>query len=164
MDEYCAVAILDDDSNELVTENSKCPCCGERRMDWLVCQDDDTVKCATCGTVYTTRGDQPMRITIIEDTSDGSLYGDDSSSAEMQQVDREASEARYIELLTAAVHAAYPNAELEVLGEENGHIPGRAGNVELDGIEDASQYSQELEAIDEIRHAVWERCDWIVYK
>lgn len=52
MDEYCAEAILDDEGEECVTENSKCPCCGERRMDWLVWQDDDTVKCATCGTVY----------------------------------------------------------------------------------------------------------------
>ena len=102
-----------------------------------------------------------MHIAIIEDTSDSSLYGYDSSAAEMQQVDREASVARFIELLTAAVHAAYPNAELEVLGEENGHIPGRTGHVELDGIEDASR---ELEAIDEIRYAVWERWDWIIYK
>lgn len=50
--EYCREAIIDDDGNECVTENSKCPCCGERRMDELVWEDDDTVKCATCGTVY----------------------------------------------------------------------------------------------------------------
>ena len=104
-----------------------------------------------------------MHILIIEDTSESSLYGDDSTAAEMQQVDRQASEGRYIELLATAIRAAYPNAEIEVLGEENGHIPGQQGNVSLDGIEDGIVYAQTVEAIDEIRHEVWERCDWIVY-
>ena len=51
MDAYCAEALIDDDGNELVTEDSGCPC-GERRMDWLVWIDDDRVKCATCGHSY----------------------------------------------------------------------------------------------------------------
>ena len=56
--EYCREAILDDDGNECVTENSKCPCCGERRMDWLVWEDGDgqhlydVLRCATCDTLY----------------------------------------------------------------------------------------------------------------
>ena len=36
----------------LVPEHSACPRCGERRMDWLVWQDDERVKCSTCGEVY----------------------------------------------------------------------------------------------------------------
>ena len=44
---------------DLVEPKFACPCCGERRLDFLVWQDDDAqhpdddvVKCATCGTVY----------------------------------------------------------------------------------------------------------------
>ncbi len=37
---------------ELVDESSACPECGERRIDWLVWQDDEQVRCETCGTVY----------------------------------------------------------------------------------------------------------------
>ena len=36
----------------LVAEHNACPQCGEKRMDWLVWQDDERVKCATCGQVY----------------------------------------------------------------------------------------------------------------
>jgi hypothetical protein len=38
---------------ELVPERWACPGCGERRMDELANNDDDTVTCATCGRRYT---------------------------------------------------------------------------------------------------------------
>jgi formylmethanofuran dehydrogenase subunit E len=51
--EYEKQAIIDDDGNECVTENSRCPNCGERRMDWLVwTPGGKTVICATCYTEY----------------------------------------------------------------------------------------------------------------
>ena len=37
---------------DVVDDGMECPHCGEARNEWLICQDDDTVKCATCGTVY----------------------------------------------------------------------------------------------------------------
>lgn len=52
--EYCREAIMDDDGNELVVESCACPRCGERRMDWLVWTEGDTVRCETCGHIYTT--------------------------------------------------------------------------------------------------------------
>ena len=104
-----------------------------------------------------------MHITIIEDTSTSSLYGDDSNASEMATVDTEASEAKYLEMLNAAVCAAFPAATVETLGEENGHIPGRTGNVEIDGVENADDYNAALEDIDTIRHETWESMDWIVY-
>jgi len=36
----------------LVAEHNACPQCGEKRIDWLVWQDDERVKCSTCGEVY----------------------------------------------------------------------------------------------------------------
>jgi len=38
--------------DDVVEDGNECPECGEARVDWLICQDDDTVKCATCGMVY----------------------------------------------------------------------------------------------------------------
>jgi len=49
---YCKAAITDAEGNELVTENCKCPRCGERRMDWLICGEDDWVVCGSCATTY----------------------------------------------------------------------------------------------------------------
>jgi len=49
--EYCKEAIMDDEGNELVVPGSKCPRCGERRMDWLVWHEDK-VECATCSMIY----------------------------------------------------------------------------------------------------------------
>lgn len=40
---------------DLVSETMACPKCGERRVDWLACGDDereDVVTCGTCGYVY----------------------------------------------------------------------------------------------------------------
>ena len=37
--------------DELVKPDNSCTC-GERRMDWLVWQDDVNVKCATCGAIF----------------------------------------------------------------------------------------------------------------
>ena len=37
---------------ELVAENDQCPGCGQRDPDMLVWQDDDTMRCASCGTEY----------------------------------------------------------------------------------------------------------------
>ena len=39
---------------DLVEPKFACPCCGERREDYLEWQqpDAETVKCATCGTIY----------------------------------------------------------------------------------------------------------------
>jgi len=42
-------AQLDDE----VAEGNACPRCGERNQDNLVWQDDETVKCTTCGNQYT---------------------------------------------------------------------------------------------------------------
>lgn len=41
----------DHDSN-LVSPKDACPTCGERDADRLVWTDDDTVRCAACGTEY----------------------------------------------------------------------------------------------------------------
>ena len=41
-------AQLDDE----VAEGSECPRCGERSQDNLAWQDDETVKCTTCGKQY----------------------------------------------------------------------------------------------------------------
>jgi predicted RNA-binding Zn-ribbon protein involved in translation (DUF1610 family) len=35
-----------------VAPRHACPGCGEDRLDWLVWQDDEQVRCSTCGTVY----------------------------------------------------------------------------------------------------------------
>lgn len=40
------------EDDEVVSDGMECERCGEARQDWLICQDDDTVKCATCGMVY----------------------------------------------------------------------------------------------------------------
>jgi hypothetical protein len=100
-----------------------------------------------------------MRITIIEDTDAESMYGSDDDA--LVGVDLVASEDRYLEAIADAVHAAYPTAELEVLGEPGGHIPGHImRSVRVDGGEDEER--DEL-AIDEIRHEVWESFEWVVY-
>lgn len=50
---YCREAITDAEGNELVTENSACPGCGERRMDMLEWTPDGTfVMCQSCGAWY----------------------------------------------------------------------------------------------------------------
>jgi hypothetical protein len=51
--DYCKEAIMDGWGNELVTEDSGCPKCGERRMDWLEWDAAvEIVTCATCGARY----------------------------------------------------------------------------------------------------------------
>ena len=40
------------ESDDVVDDGSECPNCGEARMDYLVCQDDDSIKCASCGQIY----------------------------------------------------------------------------------------------------------------
>jgi DNA-directed RNA polymerase subunit M/transcription elongation factor TFIIS len=56
LDKYLTTEhILDeewDETDEVVEDGMECPKCGEARHDWLICQDDDTVKCATCGHIY----------------------------------------------------------------------------------------------------------------
>ena len=52
MADYCKEAIVNEDGDELVVENCKCPSCGERRMDYLVIYIDNEVRCQTCGTTY----------------------------------------------------------------------------------------------------------------
>ena len=37
---------------ELVEVENACPSCGERRIDWLVWIDDESVECQTCKTIY----------------------------------------------------------------------------------------------------------------
>ncbi|MBM4020154.1 MAG: hypothetical protein FJ288_17855 [Planctomycetes bacterium] len=39
-------------ADELVAEADACPSCGERCSDKLTWQDDETVKCTTCGKQY----------------------------------------------------------------------------------------------------------------
>ena len=41
-----------------VLEGFGCPRCGERREDWLIVQDDESVRCGTCGLVYRLPGDK----------------------------------------------------------------------------------------------------------
>jgi hypothetical protein len=51
--EYCAQATMDNDGNDLVPAEDACPGCGERRMDWLVWDNDCfNVTCSTCGHMY----------------------------------------------------------------------------------------------------------------
>jgi ribosomal protein S27AE len=49
--ETAANIMYNDAPDELVPERDACPECGERRMDWLGC-DDNIVTCGTCGAVY----------------------------------------------------------------------------------------------------------------
>lgn len=35
-----------------VEASAGCPTCGERESDELIWQDDETVRCANCGTIY----------------------------------------------------------------------------------------------------------------
>ncbi|MBM4020578.1 MAG: hypothetical protein FJ288_20045 [Planctomycetes bacterium] len=39
-------------ADEMVAQADACPGCGERNVDNLVWQDDQTVKCTTCGKQY----------------------------------------------------------------------------------------------------------------
>ncbi len=102
-----------------------------------------------------------MRIYAIEDTSTESMYGRDPDAT--RDVDTAASEARYLEMLADAIHAAYPEAEVEVEGRENGCIPGTQQHVELNGGEPYADDDEDIESIDNIRHEVWESWDWVVY-
>ena len=43
---------------DLVRPGHGCPSCGERRMDWLGVQDDESVKCGTCDLQYMLPGDE----------------------------------------------------------------------------------------------------------
>ena len=40
------------DPDSVVSEDAACPSCGERRMDELEINEDDSVLCATCGRRY----------------------------------------------------------------------------------------------------------------
>jgi len=43
-----------DGDDEMVEDWGACPCCGERRMDWLIVLEvDGRIECQTCGEVYT---------------------------------------------------------------------------------------------------------------
>lgn len=46
------------DDDELVAPGFACPRCGERRQDWLMIQDDDSVRRGTCGLEYRLPGDE----------------------------------------------------------------------------------------------------------
>ena len=53
---YCNEAITNEEGDELVVKSSRCPVCGERRMDYLFYTDDvnaNEIECAKCGTKYT---------------------------------------------------------------------------------------------------------------
>ena len=39
-------------NQERVSADEQCPNCHENRMDYLVWQDDETIKCASCGCEY----------------------------------------------------------------------------------------------------------------
>ena len=43
---------LDPPFGSPVDPEDACPQCGEKRSDRLVWRDDDTVRCASCGTTY----------------------------------------------------------------------------------------------------------------
>jgi len=47
-----AEALRDADPNGRVTDECGCPHCGETRADALVWQDDETIRCASCGRRY----------------------------------------------------------------------------------------------------------------
>ncbi len=44
---------------EYVDPQYACPTCGERRLDWLVWIEGDTVRCQTCKTEYITQEAAP---------------------------------------------------------------------------------------------------------
>jgi hypothetical protein len=39
-------------ADERVSEDDRCPCCHEDRVDWLVWVNDLDVRCESCGNVY----------------------------------------------------------------------------------------------------------------
>jgi rubredoxin len=45
-------ALTYDGGEALVRQDFACPNCGERRVDYLLCRDDDLVECHSCGTAY----------------------------------------------------------------------------------------------------------------
>jgi len=47
-----AKALRHADPNGRVTDECGCPDCGETHTDALIWQDDETIRCATCGTRY----------------------------------------------------------------------------------------------------------------
>lgn len=49
---------LDPPATELVEEASACPNCSERRIDWLVWDEDGAVHCAQCGANYRPSGEE----------------------------------------------------------------------------------------------------------
>jgi hypothetical protein len=42
----------EEEGEGLVALDFACPRCGERRIDYLVCREDDLVDCQTCGATY----------------------------------------------------------------------------------------------------------------
>ena len=42
-------------ADNLCNESAACPCCGNRDMDWLLWQDDDSLTCAKCKVNYEPR-------------------------------------------------------------------------------------------------------------
>ena len=54
------LAYLDRGPDDLdqVRRRDACPRCGERRQDWLIVQEDESVRCGTCGLVYRLPGDK----------------------------------------------------------------------------------------------------------
>ena len=39
-------------TQDAVSVTAGCPCCKERRVEWLVWLDDESVRCETCGKRY----------------------------------------------------------------------------------------------------------------
>lgn len=53
MDEFCAIEeLLAELDDEETTDDLPCPVCGEKRISYLIWQDDDTLLCWNCGNVY----------------------------------------------------------------------------------------------------------------
>ena len=47
------IADVDEAAPDTVPSWYACPTCGERRLDWLVWIEGDTVRCQSCKTTYT---------------------------------------------------------------------------------------------------------------
>jgi len=51
MDTYTLLAKISP-QDDVVSDGAECPKCGEPRIDWLVWQDGETLRCETCGAEY----------------------------------------------------------------------------------------------------------------
>jgi hypothetical protein len=97
-----------------------------------------------------------MRITVVIDDDNTSLYGADPEHIE--GVDQVASLSRLVELTRDAVEKAYPEAELRVLADSQSEVTVTQQDDEGYTIEDEGM----AETVNSIAHEVWESWEWVI--